>query len=1497
MKIIYRISFLVIFLCFLGRSYANLSGYSYYKTLTIQSPMVSGLANHINFPVLISHTDLDLRSTTNGGNVQNINGFDIAFSDATGTIQLNHQIEEYDPITGTISIWVQVPSLSTSTNTDIRIYYGNATVATDQSTTNTWDTNFKAVYHLNNDLNDGTSTGSNLTDVSTTSSPGKIENGRKFITGNSLYSVPNPSLQITGDLTLSTWVKINTLQGGLKENCLINYGDFGDQPFENTLYYFNILSTGQLNMFWEDGPGFDYAMTTTNTIALSGQYSLLSVTRNSSTKELYFYQNGVLIEGPISYSYNPNNGSSSYLRLGQSQENTFDDFVGELDEVRISNNIRSQDWLITSYNTMNDPSNFYSIGPEVLLCNPPVITTCQNNLSVNANVSCNYTLADFTGTVSATDNCGFGLTKTQVPAPNSVLSPGVYQIKIYVEDVINQKDSCEFTLTVLSTVNPTIVSCGDIFTAETTQGSGDNGNSFSCGSSSTPGEDIYYQITVPTGNYQINIKLTNASDVNDNQINTYWLGSNCPSTGTCIQEYLFDIGNGKFTVNNSNNIIVYATGPGTYYFVVDSETDHIDNYDIEFNCLQSGIEFDDTNCGFDTDNDGVYAEVNGSNILTVEPCQNVTISHTIYINNDNNAEWLDSVNLQLGSCYTNINNSTLTPNLPTLNTGFYNTNGEWSATYDNSTNSIDWAFTHSNPTPQWGDGVGSQYSCYAYTFSFDATISSTCAQNSDLNIFINVSDDGVASGGASVPGFDYALSSDFILNIPDVGWSYFPDNNFCKSEANPTPIVNVLGGTFSSSSGLIFANTSSGEIDLNASNVGTYNVTYSNGLCPNDSTLQIIIYPEDNPTFSYPDTLFCQGGGNTSPNIQGTTGGIFSSLTGAIFVDNLTGEIDVNSSPTGNHLITYTTAGPNCPNYSNFQLTIAAEQFANFSYPTQNYCQGGVNPTPSITGTGGGFFYNSTGVVFADSLTGVILIDSSSVGIHPIKYYTPGPNCIDSSIFIINIHPEDNAGFNYSSTSFCKGDTNPTPNITGTSGGTFSNLTGVVFVDNTTGEIDLNLTPSGTHTITYTTPSLICPKDSSINITIIDEQIANFTYPNNSFCQRESNPFPNMQNSTLGGSFTNTTGIIFIDTFTGEIDLLNSALGTHAITYTTPGPNCINSNIFTITILQEDTAQINYPLSIYCSSANGAIPSITGAQGGTFSNNSGVSFINDLTGEIDIQNSSVGQHIIYYTTPSTNCPFTTTDTIVIQSVDNPLFIYNDTAFCITDNNPTPTIYGTQGGTFYNYSGIEFIDSVTGEINLIQSDLGYHNIIYVTPDTLCSDTLEITILILAPQTANAGNDQNLIFNFETYLEGNEALNGIGTWSGNGSYNIENVNDPYTQVSNLQLGANILIWEIDDQVCPVSIDSVTITIKDLIVPQIITPNNDGKNDYLFIKNIDLFNNSIEIYNRWGQLVYTIDNYQNDWEGIDESGNQLMNDTYFYIIKIEGSKLYKGFIVIKR
>ena len=91
-------------------SYANLPGYGFYKVLTIQSTQVSGTVIHSNFPVLINHTDPDLRTVANGGNVVNINGYDIQFSAVNGTTILEHDLEYYNPLTGEVTAWVKLPS-------------------------------------------------------------------------------------------------------------------------------------------------------------------------------------------------------------------------------------------------------------------------------------------------------------------------------------------------------------------------------------------------------------------------------------------------------------------------------------------------------------------------------------------------------------------------------------------------------------------------------------------------------------------------------------------------------------------------------------------------------------------------------------------------------------------------------------------------------------------------------------------------------------------------------------------------------------------------------------------------------------------------------------------------------------------------------------------------------------------------------------------------------------------------------------------------------------------------------------------------------------------------------------------------------------------------------------------------------------------------------------------------------------------------------------------
>ncbi len=83
---------------------------------------------------------------------------------------------------------------------------------------------------------------------------------------------------------------------------------------------------------------------------------------------------------------------------------------------------------------------------------------------------------------------------------------------------------------------------------------------------------------------------------------------------------------------------------------------------------------------------------------------------------------------------------------------------------------------------------------------------------------------------------------------------------------------------------------------------------------------------------------------------------------------------------------------------------------------------------------------------------------------------------------------------------------------------------------------------------------------------------------------------------------------------------------------------------------------------------------------------------------------------------------------------------------------------------------------------------------------------------------------------------------------------------------------------------------------------SPNDDGNNDLWEIENIqaDAFsNNSVEIYNRWGQLIWSGEGYNNTdvaWNGKTKSGLALADGTYYYIAKVN-SITYKGYIELTK
>lgn len=356
---------------------AQLPGYKYRLKGQTIGAQVSGTTDLTNFPVLMSFTLPALRSTGNGGLVENVNGYDMIFTAANGSTILSHQLETYNPSTGQIEVWVRFPTLLATANTPFYLHFGNPSISTDQSSSNVWDSNYKMVLHFNNSMNDASGEGSNAIDSGTIDAAGQISRARNYNSNNDFIYVPDPGvspLDITGNITISFWVNIANRNNGPD---LVTKGTYTDG-----------YST------WVDGNGRlrfqinnDALVTGTNQIS-NGTWSYLAFTR-ASNGDRFIYNDGDLVTSDNSpSSFNTNNDP---LYIGNS---TYD-FRGLMDEVRISNVTRSADWIKTEYNNQFAPLTFVAqINAEPVLRAIEGSTITYNSGSPATTITSTVTVSD-----------------------------------------------------------------------------------------------------------------------------------------------------------------------------------------------------------------------------------------------------------------------------------------------------------------------------------------------------------------------------------------------------------------------------------------------------------------------------------------------------------------------------------------------------------------------------------------------------------------------------------------------------------------------------------------------------------------------------------------------------------------------------------------------------------------------------------------------------------------------------------------------------------------------------------------------------------------------------------------------------------------------------------------------------------------------------------------------------------------------------------------------
>jgi gliding motility-associated-like protein len=101
-------------------------------------------------------------------------------------------------------------------------------------------------------------------------------------------------------------------------------------------------------------------------------------------------------------------------------------------------------------------------------------------------------------------------------------------------------------------------------------------------------------------------------------------------------------------------------------------------------------------------------------------------------------------------------------------------------------------------------------------------------------------------------------------------------------------------------------------------------------------------------------------------------------------------------------------------------------------------------------------------------------------------------------------------------------------------------------------------------------------------------------------------------------------------------------------------------------------------------------------------------------------------------------------------------------------------------------------------------------------------------------------------------------------------------------------------------------ITIEVTgEITVYNAISPNNDGMNDEFIIQYIDALpdtkNNKVTIFNRWGDVVFSIDNYDNQsrvFRGLNNSESELPTGTYFYRVDfVSGTPSKIGFLSLRK
>ncbi len=698
------------------------------------------------------------------------------------------------------------------------------------------------------------------------------------------------------------------------------------------------------------------------------------------------------------------------------------------------------------------------------------------------------------------------------------------------------------------------------------------------------------------------------------------------------------------------------------------------------------------------------------------------------------------------------------------------------------------------------------------------------------------------------------------------------NNNVCAG--NTTVLVNSTpGGIWSSSNNAIATidNPSGNVTGVAAGNViMTYTVTNSCGA--NAATFNFTVNDVPVVAAITGNNTLCA---NSTTSLSNTTpGGTWSSSNTAVATVDNTGT--VTGLTVGTAVISYTVTNGCGNTIKTLTLTVTDKPNVPAITGTNTLCAGATTTLNNSLG-GGTWSSNNTSAATIDN-TGKVTAIATGTAI--ITYAVTNSCGTSSQTFNITVNDKPLVNAIAGTATLC---VNATAQFTNTTpGGIWSRSNSSVASISSTGLV--TALSAGTTVITYSVTNSCGTTSVSYNLTVNDVPAAAAITGNNTVCLGATTT---LTNTTPGGTWSSSDNTIATISNTGLVTGI--ATGNAVISYAVTNTCGTTTKTFNISVAAPPVVPAITGPAAVCK--NNTITLANTVTGGTWStSNAAIATISN-TGVV--AGIAAGNVVLTYTVSNAcgNTPVNYTVTVN----DLPVVPAINGAQDICKNKTLQLNNATTGGTWSSSDNSKMSVDVNGLVT--GKAAGAATITYTVNSNGCTNSAQVTMKVEDFQLSLTASGEPFIAGLPLTLQttANSATYNVTAWSPASLFSNQSAKQ---QTITPTQPASLLI-QTDATSATGCTSSATLTLnilpnnEDFFVPNVFTPNGDGKNDVFRVYGSSVKTIELQVYTQWGEMVYSTNDITKGWDGTFK-GRQQPVGVYVYALK---ATMQNGAVISKK